>query len=426
MAVAFRSSSSYNSGSSTVTSFTVNAPSGLTVNDYIYFVCTTSGTSAISLPVGWTSRTTGSIASNSARITLFWKFATNSEPASYTFNASSACYTAATISAYSGVDLASPHAGIAGLQSTGTSTAVPNTGVQVDKPYELMAISSINTTSAVSISTPSTNMTVRADTTTTSGTFIQTAILDGTPLNPRLDSVFNNASTFTGSTTANNVYTGYLRADNSGSTTPNLDYHLLSFFSASSTLTQTIFGPKAGVVCTLVYIWDTSTTVTSMSSPNMVWTRVATARGAGYGIELWQSYVSTTAPYPTIITLSASSTGYAQAMVFPRGQLGASTATTGSGTSINDALVTTANNSFVVSGLVRDVANTAFPNASATLLVASAGSGTTQLAKDTVLVPTAGSGVTHSYIFGTSGNNAMIIFEIKPYVPPSSSFFLFT
>lgn len=440
MAVAYRSNTTYNSGAGTTSSIVINAPAGLQANDYMIFVCTNTGTATITPPAGWTRRTTPvNLNSGAATVAAYWKFATSSEPASYTFTLSGASGAVASIAAYSGVDIISPNAGTGTTTSSGASSGTPGgIGPQVDQPYSIQLVCSEVAAASVTVTGVSTGFTKRSDVTSTATVFVQTAIADGPVPNTRLDSPGGSASTFSGSTDANTVIYMYLRPDTSTATTPRLNYYVRASGTSVTSTNLNISPSTGGLLYVMVYIKDTTNTVTSIVSAGLVWTKLTASRGAGTpGVELWQSYASTPAvvdslgavtnPVNVAINYSGSVAVEYVVLMFVGAQVGTVGISSGTGTSLSGSLTTTANNAFVLSATVRD--NTAgITSGGGQTLLNNITLNTTALTsfwKNTTLVASSGTLTTHTSTNVSSTNWAMVIYELVPYINKSNFFPLF-
>ena len=98
------------SASSTVTSLTVPMPAGTADGDLLVAALATDGDSAptFSLSPGWTPVSVGTSANNKVSFGVWWKIATSSEPAQYTFNWTGSEEAYGWISRFTGHDPASP------------------------------------------------------------------------------------------------------------------------------------------------------------------------------------------------------------------------------------------------------------------------------------------------------------------------------
>ncbi len=86
---------------------TINLPAGTSQDDLLIALLAESSGSDITAPAGWTEIIDDGNGAD-VRLGVFWKLATASEPANYTFTVASTDQTAGTILRYSGVDTANP------------------------------------------------------------------------------------------------------------------------------------------------------------------------------------------------------------------------------------------------------------------------------------------------------------------------------
>jgi len=95
--------------SSNVTSISIPVPGGTAANDLLIATVATDGSPTISpSATGWTTLNQGSAAGGAAQLAIFYRLATASEPASYTFTWSGGQEVVATLANYRGVDTSAP------------------------------------------------------------------------------------------------------------------------------------------------------------------------------------------------------------------------------------------------------------------------------------------------------------------------------
>ncbi|MEM7538796.1 MAG: SdrD B-like domain-containing protein [Chloroflexota bacterium] len=110
------------------TGVTINQPTGTATNDLLLAaIATDSGDETISAPAGWTQidqGNSGATGTSDISFALFYKLATASEPASYTFSWAGGEDVSAAILRYVGVDASNPiHASASAIGSSYTPTA---------------------------------------------------------------------------------------------------------------------------------------------------------------------------------------------------------------------------------------------------------------------------------------------------------------
>lgn len=176
MSIAFRNAQSaqVSQGSGTALSLSINAPTGVALNDVmlaIVAVTWTASFSSITAPSGWTIL--GTVQNDGATLitAAYWKLATGSEPAAYAwtanYSASSASDFGGAVAAWSGVDSGSNNGmdGTSNPAADGTSgTAVTCSGVSPVRSTDmLICLCSDRTTVAQETHTAPAGMTLRAD-----------------------------------------------------------------------------------------------------------------------------------------------------------------------------------------------------------------------------------------------------------------------
>jgi PKD repeat protein len=161
----FRAASS--AANPTATTLTIPAPSGVVNGDVLVASVDVRGNPTITAPTGWTLIRLDLI-QNSFRKATYYRVATNSEPANYTWSFSSSLAASGGILAFSGVSTSNPIDAHGGLTSTGTNlitapsvtTTVPNT----------MLVGLFAATGSITVTPPS-GMAERFDVTSNLGTF---------------------------------------------------------------------------------------------------------------------------------------------------------------------------------------------------------------------------------------------------------------
>lgn len=125
-APAFRAS---NIASGTGTSAAVTQPAGTANNDILVAIVAVDADQLVTPPFGWTPLNATTIPGEAARGSFFWRRATASESATYTFTWTSSVEYSAIVAAYSGaITTGSPFDNTAfGTNASGTSHAAPTT-----------------------------------------------------------------------------------------------------------------------------------------------------------------------------------------------------------------------------------------------------------------------------------------------------------
>jgi RHS repeat-associated protein len=121
--IGHRATATGSTGAGAATSVVVNKPAGVVSGDALIAGVTVAGGSGVTVtpPAGWTSIATATN-STTIRTVAFRKVAGGSEPASYTFTLSVSKKAAASISAYTGVDPATP-VDVSATATNATSTS---------------------------------------------------------------------------------------------------------------------------------------------------------------------------------------------------------------------------------------------------------------------------------------------------------------
>lgn len=179
MAVAQRTATSTNTGSSAATSLVLNAPTGTSSGDYMETILTLNGGSGITVtpPSGWTllNRTNNTTVLGQA---IYYRIAGGSEPSTYTWTITS-CFASAVMNGYTGVDNNNPIAGFTTLAKTTASTSATFGACipQAESVYGTLCISGRNTTAATTLTTAG-SYTINAQTCTTATDFMITGLAD--------------------------------------------------------------------------------------------------------------------------------------------------------------------------------------------------------------------------------------------------------
>jgi Big-like domain-containing protein len=173
--VVFRSASG--DGNATATSLVLSAPAGIAVGDLLLASIDVRGSPGITAPAGWTL-----VRSDQSGYTIkqaiYYKVATVSEPASYTWSWGGAQGASGGISAYSGVDSSAPIAASAG-QVNASSTSITAPSVTTTGPNQLV-VGVFGTAAATAIAPPS-GYSERFDAFATAGTYRTTSELSDRP-----------------------------------------------------------------------------------------------------------------------------------------------------------------------------------------------------------------------------------------------------
>jgi hypothetical protein len=156
--ITFRSAS-YGTNNAITTSLTLGPPAPLVAGDLLLAAITIRGSSTITPPAGWTLIRSDLNGAN-LRLSTYWRTATASEPATYTWTFSGPRLAAGGIHAYSGVDATTPidvangqpNTSGTSLTAPGVTTTVPNT--------RLVAFYSMTTNATI---TPPPGMTERGE-----------------------------------------------------------------------------------------------------------------------------------------------------------------------------------------------------------------------------------------------------------------------
>jgi hypothetical protein len=181
MAIANRTATTANSGSSAATSLTLNKPTGTSAGDLlITTISINNGSSAtITLLSGWTLllRTNNTTVLGQG---IYYRIADGTEGSSFAWSVTSE-FVSGVCSAYTGVDNNNPFAVVAagkGITTASTSQTYNATSQQAEVAYGVLCNSSRNTTATTTISTNSTSYTTDGSTCTTATDFIGTFVQD--------------------------------------------------------------------------------------------------------------------------------------------------------------------------------------------------------------------------------------------------------
>lgn len=160
-APAFRAS---NTASGTGTSAAVTQPAGTADNDILVAIVAVDADQLVTPPFGWTPLNATTIPGEAARGSFFWRRATASESATYTFTWTSSVEYGAIVAAYSGaITTGSPFDNTAfGTNASGTSHAAPATTSYGGNRRVIFAAALSDVGAANTTSTNSTGYTTRS------------------------------------------------------------------------------------------------------------------------------------------------------------------------------------------------------------------------------------------------------------------------
>jgi hypothetical protein len=433
MAVAYRSSTSTNSGAATAGSIVITVPSGVQIHDSLIAAIAVDGSaSTITPPAGWTLLRNSNNATVGARSAVYWRLADGTEPATYTWNLDSSRFVSGAMLSYSGANVFVPPSN-ATTNTTAASTTI--NGSATNTTYEagvVLQIMLARNATAASTLTPGGSFVEREDTCTTATTFINLEVQDiakGLPMNS------STASNATCSQTAqgicNTVFLEELRP------TFNVigedEFSVNSIAAANTTMTTLNFQTTGynEVILACVAINKDTNTVTSITHASLTFVNVTRANTNAGSMEVWRAF----APIPiapSTITINFASSVSVNAMV--AGFIGADfTGTNGSGAIGNTntgsttaaaasiTLTTTRNNSWVFAAASQG-------NATASTITAGTAQTVLRSQNDTVnvcaswvwrqnsLTPASGTVVTMNCTAPTTGNCNMVTVELLPAV----------
>jgi hypothetical protein len=423
MSVSFVSSNGYSSGSSTVSSFNVPAPTLMAQYDYLMiFISVTGGTgTTITAPSGWSlSLTTNNGTTYGQRV--YTKYASATEAGPYTFTIGTSERVSAVSAAYRGTSsatyLGSRFVVVGGVSgnASGTGTTSISTWANCDPAFGIKFSTDYNTTGVSVVTNDGTGYTHRSDASTTGGIFMDSALADGGTGNG-LRSVTVPASTFSVSSTANTLLSIFLRQDLSVLTSPNVDYINRFAGGSFSSYTYTMNLSRSNELCALmVYIQGATGTVTSITTPGTTWTQKAVIQnpGATARLEVWTAQLGAQAANATATinfstTLIATVANLNFLSTTKIGNFQTASAASGVATS---TLTTTAANSWVL-GAVAYADNSGItvvsPNISYMQAAYSSGLGVCLLTQQ--VVASSGTSTTSSTSAPTASPWAMVQFE---------------
>jgi RHS repeat-associated protein len=148
------------------TTVVLPGPGGVTSGDVMIAAVAVRGVPTVTAPTGWTLIRSDSNGS-SMKLLSYWRVASGSEPADYTWSFSSARAAAGTITAYTGVNTANPVDVHSGLANTTDSDLIVAPSVTTTGPDErLIALFSIMKVTSI---TPPTGMQELAETSSSAG-----------------------------------------------------------------------------------------------------------------------------------------------------------------------------------------------------------------------------------------------------------------
>ncbi len=162
--ITFRSASS--AQNPTATTLTINRPGGVVAGDVMVAGIGIRGAPTVATPAGWTLIRTDAAGTYTTQA-LYYRVATASEPASYTWSFSKSVPAAGGISAYQGVDTTTPVgvSGATGQNSNTTSIVAPSVTTTV-AGAEVIGFFSIGGGNSI---TPPAGMTERSEASSTAG-----------------------------------------------------------------------------------------------------------------------------------------------------------------------------------------------------------------------------------------------------------------
>jgi hypothetical protein len=110
------------------TSINVNVPAGTQEGHFMLAVVNFWGDLTLTAPGGWTELHTQKVVAGGGEARIFWRIASSSEPASYTWSTSFADYSMAYIATYAGVDVSAP-VNVSAIEANTSSTSAAQTAV---------------------------------------------------------------------------------------------------------------------------------------------------------------------------------------------------------------------------------------------------------------------------------------------------------
>jgi hypothetical protein len=434
MAVTYRSSTSATTGASAASSLVLTMPAGIQINDYLVASVGVDGgtAAAITTPSGWQLINTITDVTNT-RLSVYGRIATGYEPASYNWNLDSARFASGSVVAYSGA-----HPVISSNNSSVTtasaSTSVGgSTGLATYSGMFVKCLITRNTTSASSITTPSTSYTKLEDTCTTATTFIGSCIQQ-VVRNMPLGTVTGTASICSVASTAVEFVMMVEDARPAFNILAEDSYRAGSFTTARTS--TSIGNIQVNVPNTLLLAFmsipDDAATISSLTATGLTWELVARSNAVTGSCEIWRAMSPTTFLGRTV-TINFSGSVVSANFVF-MSMLGADmTGVNGSGAigttntastsaaapSIN--LTTTRDNSWVWAMASESSVGIGTITPGSNQFVVRALTDATNVAgswtwRQTAITPTAGTNVTMNTTNPTTANCNVVAVEILPAI----------
>jgi hypothetical protein len=442
MAVSYHTSSVFNSGSTTTSSVVIDSPPGVVPDDYLIIAIAYTGGTGVTITAPTTTWQLVSTSNTGTTygVQTFRRHSAAAEPPNLTFTLSSAQYVSAILVAYSGMRIFGsggsffPQGAISAVDGSGSTTTSNNIAPNTVPGYEMRWVASYNTTAAVTVTSPGTGLTTRADTSTTAGSFIQLALTDGITTNRVLTATPIPGATLSGSTTNNKMIYTMLRQDQTQIFSPEIDY-----VSSSSVLSATsgtiIYGPsmpnEQAVLVAQIANASTGAALTSVTMPGTLWTLQATSQNPSNNTrtEIWTATLPQAATnYTATWTSSSAAILRLIALAFPAAGPVTNIVTAAGDSGNPSASIVTKGNNSKVYGFITDTNGFVSSGSSPSLLhfefnMPGTGNGTARMLEQTNT--TAGTTITEGLTYNTPAAWSMILFEVAPPQPTGQMLHMF-
>lgn len=426
--ISYVNSTSANTGNSAANSLQISTPSSIVAGNGLIATIATDGAPTITPPSGWTLLTAINQSSN-VQLAVYWRLATGTEGANYTWSFSASEQASGTIVQYSGVSGFQPNTW---STITGTSaTTLPMPSINSQENGQFISCWATRNTTAASTITAASGNTGRVDTCTTAADFIEAEVQDKAAAFP-IGGVGTQNST--ASQTALNYAGIILYLDGAHVTNPLiLDQFNGSGLSAVSTLAQIITTNYANELLIACSLSETgSNTVSSVSGGGLTWNKLGSISTQGGDLELWYALAASTI-FRQTITFNWSGNVTGEALIFGiagidttsgtgSSAFGATQTANSAGSSTPSAsLNTTRNNSWVFA--LENSSNSTAGNSSGTgqtVIKNHSSTGSSCILMQNGATPTSGTNVTMSTNVATTDWN-MFAFEVLPALAASAA-----
>jgi hypothetical protein len=291
MAATYRSSTTANTGTTPANTLTINTPAGTVVGDCLYAAIGTDSTVGVTvIPTGWSLLK--SLAEGSAHtLRVYFRLATGAESASYTWTFGTTTQASGLMVGYYGASGFAPT--VYSLTSSGTASTTL-TGVSINNVWSGVSLyfwATRNTTAQDTI-TAASGWTSRADTSSTSADFIETAVFE---LPRTLPASGITAPSFTGSQSVTYIGIAISIDDAHASVPLAIDEIFNSGFNvATSNSTLQVYTNYPNELLLAIVALELGTvSVSSITGTGLTFTKLGSISTQGGDCEVWYALAPT-------------------------------------------------------------------------------------------------------------------------------------